>query len=32
MPWDLDRLTVEQFDAYCAAVRDIERQAKKSGG
>lgn len=31
MPWDLDRLTVAHFEAYCKAVRDIERAAKKGG-
>lgn len=31
MPWDLDRLTVEEFEAYCKAVRDIERAQAKGG-
>lgn len=28
-PWEIDRLTLDEFEAYCRAVRELEKQAKK---
>jgi hypothetical protein len=30
-PWDVDRLTVAEFDLFCRAVAEIEREAAKNG-
>lgn len=29
MPWDIDRLLVSHFHAYCAAVDKLDREARR---